>query len=145
MRSAHDLACVLSRLRADLLGLLARVLAHALGLGVNARDRREGVVARRLGLRACGAQDLLGLRLGRADAVLARAVALGDALASTCLGLLAQAGRRLLGGRDDRCHPRGDLIGLFALHGPMLDLAQAYWAWQKTWDICPCRQGLKRS
>src|SRR5947207_1561216 len=130
MRGAHD---------------LARVLAHALDLGVNARDSRNGVVARRLGLRTRGAQDLLGLGLRRADAVLGRAVALGDALASTRLRLLAQAGRGVLGGGDDRCDARGDEIGLLALHGPMLDLDLGAREWQKAWDICPCGQALEQS
>ena len=90
-----------ARLGRDPCGLLARVredaltLAQALvGLAVELGDRGQRLVARALGLGARGVQDLLGLLLGRLDAVLGGAVGLGDALARARLGLLAQLARR---------------------------------------------------
>ncbi len=91
-------------------------LAQALiRLSVQVPDRGQGLVPRGLGLRAGGVEDLLGLRLGRPDAVFRRAVGLGDALAPALLGLLAQFPRGMLRRLDD---PRDTGRGGAQVAGP---------------------------
>ena len=67
-------------------------------------ERRGGgqkLVPGGLRLRAGGAEQLLGLLLGRQHAIVGRAVGLGDPLAGACLGLLAQLRGGAFGCSDD--------------------------------------------
>ena len=93
---AEHLLGASTRVREHALGFLAglssdpgRIFARALGIGVQAGHRRNRLVPARLGLRARLAEDLLGLLLGCAHAVLGRPVRLRDALAAARLRPIA--------------------------------------------------------
>ena len=138
------------------------LVAHPLGLCVKPRHARQRLVARRLGLRACGAEDLLGLLLGSAHPIFGRPVGLGYPLPRATLGLLAKLERRPFGCSDDARNPprraaQGVRIVLSLsrrlwpfLHAAIVNprpgrraRGQAGGAWQKLWEICPCGQNVR--
>jgi transcriptional regulator GlxA family with amidase domain len=110
---ALDLASGRVRLGDDRAGLIACIRAPLLGLGLGVGTPAGQLLLQQgRGLCARGLQDLDGFGLGYLDAVLGRALGLGDALARALLGVLAQLGRRALGGLDDALHAARCLLGL---------------------------------
>ncbi len=91
---------------------------------MNRADVGNGVVARRVGLRASLVQQLLGLLLGRLHAIGGGAVGFCDALACASLGLLAQLGRGAFGRLDDARDARRRRLERVSL-GPVLVLGAA--------------------
>ena len=104
---ARALRCATPRL----LGLLPRLCAGTIALGVRGADGGQGLVPGSLGLHTGCVKDLLGLLLGRAHAVGGGAVGLGDPLARPRLGLLAQLPRRPFGRLEDARDLRGGVRG----------------------------------
>src|SRR4051794_25401012 len=101
----------LSGRRFELEALGARLVDHPLGVLLRGGPQRGGLLARR-------GEDLACLRLGRPDAVVGGALALGDALVGAALGLRAQVLGGLLGRGDDRRDTRGrELVGAFLRAG----------------------------
>jgi len=92
--------------------LIARLRAHALGLGVDRRDVGDRLIPRLLGARARSVENIPRLVFGCLNTILRGPVGLGDPLPRARLCFLAHRRRRAFGALDDSRNVRRNLIGL---------------------------------